>query len=80
MKTLILIFSSIFLFSCTNKEKKSTSENLLNDTIVSKKIYKVTDDTAFSVQILKRGEYNVLLKHKKTAFLYERQFFLKECF
>lgn len=71
MKNIFIITILILLCSCKKNNTELKSANTKKDTIVMKNVRKVSNDTAFRVQIVKSGEYIVYLKKQKSKIAYE---------
>ncbi len=71
MKNIFILTIFILLFSCKKNNKELKSPIIQNDTIVTKNIRKVSNDTAFNVQIVREGEYIVSVKKQKSRITYE---------
>jgi len=70
MKNIFILTILILLYSCKKDNNELKSVKIQNDTIVIKNIRKVSNDTAFDIQIVKQGEYIVSLKKQKSKIAY----------
>lgn len=68
-KSIISFIIMILLGSCD--KNKQSEYSLDNDTIVIKNIRNISDDTAFTVQIIKEGDYIVSLRKQKSKITHQ---------
>ena len=71
MKNISTILILILLYSCKKNSSELKHANAQNDTLVTKNVKKVSNDTAFDVQIVKQGEYIVSLNKQKSKIAYK---------